>query len=234
MGRSKGGSVDIQRYSPLLFELQSHLIRIKTLADTSTKSSIRRSQMVGIERISKHALAVLDYALFAIESRQTALPLSAVSAVAAAEDVMQELWQLARSYDVKLELEATKRLGPVYANEAALRGALHGLTHSAITAQTTQAKRKIIISVQGTQPGQQRLGVLAPGLHFSSASVTRARELATKARVSAPNELYGGGLGLLVSDELTRALDSKLTDIRRHGQRGVGFYISTSNQLSLV
>lgn len=234
MQSERGGLVDLTGYSPLLFELQAHLIRIKAIADTSTKFTPRRAQLVDIERISKHALAVLDYALFAIDTQQTKIALSPVSAIAAAEDVAQDLYQLAKSYDVHIELDATKKLVPVFANEVALKGILHGLVYSAITAQTPNVKRSITVSVQGTQPGQQRLGVFAPGLQFTAKSVERARQLSGTARVAAPSELHSGGLGLLVSDELSKALDAALTTIRRHNQTGIGFYVSTSNQLQLM
>ena len=234
MGTLEGGNTDLSGYSPLLFELQAHLIRIKALADTSTKAVPKRAQFVEIEKISKHALSMLDYALFAIETKQTALALSPVSATAAAQDVLQELWQLAKSYDVMLELDVTKRLPPIYAHEAALKGVLHGLVYSAITAQTTEQHRTVTISVQGTQPGQQRLGVFAPGVMFTEKSIARAKSLSGRARLAAPSELYAGGLGLLVSDELSRALQTELTTIRRHKHSGVGFYVSTSNQLQLV
>lgn len=234
MGKLEGGNIDLSGYSPLLFELQAHLIRIKAIADTSTKFTPRRSQLTEIEKISKHALSMLDYALFAIETRQTALPLSPISATAAAQDVMQELLSLAKSYDVTLELDATKRLQPIYAHESALKGVLHGLAYSAITAQSTEQKRTVTLSVQGTQPGQQRIGVFAPGITFTGKSIERARAVSGTARVSAPTELYAGGLGLLVSDELSKALHTALTTVRRHKHSGVGFYVSTSNQLQLV
>lgn len=234
MGTLEGGNIDLSGYSPLLFELQAHLIRIKALADTNTKAVPKRAQFVEIEKISKHALSMLDYALFAIETKQTTLPLSPISATAAAQDVLQELWQLAKSYDVTLELDATKRLQPIYAHEAALKGVLHGLAYSAITAQTTEQHRTVTISVQGTQPGQQRLGVFAPGVSFTGKSIERAKAVSGRARLAAPSELYAGGLGLLVSDELSRALHTELTTIRRHKHSGVGFYVSTSNQLQLV
>ena len=234
MGKLEGGNIDLSGYSPLLFELQAHLIRIKVIADTSTKYTPRKTQLIEIEKISKNALSMLDYALFAIETRQTALPLSPISATAAAQDVMQELQNLAKSYDVTLELDATKRLQPIYAHESALKGVIHGLAYSAITAQSSEQKRRVTVSVQGTQPGQQRIGVFAPGITFTGKSIERARAVSGTARVSAPAELYAGGLGLLVSDELSKALHTSLTTVRRHKHSGVGFYVSTSNQLQLV
>jgi signal transduction histidine kinase len=234
LGTLEGGNIDLSGYSPLLFELQAHLIRIKALADTSTKITPKRAQLVEIEKVSKHALSMLDYALFAIETRQVALPLSPISATAAAQDVMQELASLAKSYDVTLELDVTKRLQPIYAHEAALKGVLHGLAYSAITAQSVEQRRTVTISVQGTQPGQQRLGVFAPGVTFTGKSIERAKAVSGSARLAAPSELYAGGLGLLVSDELSKALHTALTTIRRHKHTGVGFYVSTSNQLQLV
>lgn len=234
MGTLEGGNVDFSGYSPLLFELQAHLIRIKAISDTSTKFTPRRAQLAEIEKISKHALSMLDYALFALEIRQTSLQLSPISATAAAQDVIQELQSLAKSYDVTLELDATKRLQPIYAHEAALKGVLHGLAYSAITAQSAEQKRTVTLSVQGTQPGQQRIGIFAPGITFTGKSIERARAVSGSARVAAPTELYAGGLGLLVSDELTKALHAELTTVRRHKHSGVGFYVSTSNQLQLV
>jgi hypothetical protein len=78
------------------------------------------------------------------------------------------------------------------------------------------------------------MGVFAPGINFTGKSIERARTIGVNARVAAPSELYAGGLGLLVSDELSKALHTSLTTIRRHKHSGVGFYVSTSNQLQLV
>jgi hypothetical protein len=78
------------------------------------------------------------------------------------------------------------------------------------------------------------MGVFASGVQFTGKSIERARLISAKARVAAPTELYAGGLGLLVSDELSKALHTSLTTIRRHKHSGVGFYVSTSNQLQLV
>lgn len=221
----------LKQISPLLFDIQTRFLQVRALAEASKgdKSSLRE-----IELLSKHALSSLDYALFAVDALQTELPLTSVSAAAAAQDVAQELWQLSKTYNVELELDVTKRLEPVYANESALKGALFGLVSSLIVSGQPGERRRLVIAAQQTAPKTQRLGVYSPEEIIGSGTLKQVRSLAGKARSAAPAEFHNAALGLVISDQLTQALGSELQKFTHRRQKGIGFYVPMSAQLSLL
>ena len=139
MASTENAAVEgLKQISPLLYDLQTRFLQVRALAEVSKgdKTSLKEIQL-----LSKHALVTLDYALFAVDALQTELPLTSVSAAAAAQDVAQDLWQLSKTYGVELELDISRRLEPVYANEAALKGALFGLVSSLIVSQQPNDKK---------------------------------------------------------------------------------------------
>ena len=222
----------LKQISPILYDLQTRFLQVRALAEVSKgdKTSLREIQL-----LSKHALATLDYAMFAVDSLQAELPLTSVSAAAAAQDVAQDLWQLSKTYGVELELDVTRRLEPVYANEAALKGALFGLVSSMIVSvQPTGKKMRFVIAAQQTAPKTQRLGVYSPDGVIGIDAIKQIRTLAGNARSAAPAELHGSGLGLVVSDQLTQALGSELQRFTHRRQKGIGFYVPMSAQLSFL
>lgn len=222
----------LKQISPLLFDMQTRFLQIRAIAEAPKTS---RKHLRDIELLSKHALTTLDYALFAVDHLQTELPLTSVSAAAAAQDVAQDLWQLSKTYDVELELDITKRLEPVYANEAALKGALFGLVSGLIIGQSpTGKRRRFVIAAQQTAPKTQRLGVYSADELITSKALRQVRSLATRTRSAAPAGFNNSGLGLVVSDQLTQALGSELQRFTHRHQKGVGFYIPMSAQLSLL
>ncbi len=222
----------LQQISPLLFDLQNHFLQVRALAENSLDDP---SALKDIELISKHALIALDYALFAVDAMQNQLALTSVSAAAAASDVAEDLRQLAKAYGVDLKIDISSRLEPVYANEAALKGALFGLATSLITASNPAVKKpKIVIAAQGTTPQLQRLGVYSPNVFMDPSAIKQARKLAGQARFVAPKNLHHTGLGLVVSDQLTLAIGSRLKWFTHRGQKGIGFYIPMSGQLGLL
>jgi hypothetical protein len=221
----------IQKYSPLLLELQNSFLQIRALSD----NLVPQEQAKDIKLVTKHALAALDYTLFAVEAAQMELPLTSVSASAAAKDVAENLRMLARAYDVELGLDITKTLEPVYANELALKGALYGLASCLITSRHNMGKRvSVVIAAQETTPTMQRLGVYSPDLAIGPSAIKMARSLAGLARAASPQDLNHSGLGLLFSDQLATALGSSLERFVHRGCKGIGFYVPMSNQLNLI
>jgi len=221
-----------RRLLPLMLDLQSHFLQITALADNK---DITEHSLKEIKSLSKHALMTLDYALFAIDALQTEMPFTTLSAAAAAQDVVANLKQLANIYGVEIQLDITKKLDPVYTNQAAIKGALYGLATSLITShQPTGKKVKLIVAAQETAPNIQRLGIYSPDIQINPSSIKLARSLAGSARAIAPTETFNSGLGLLVSDQLTQALGCGLRRFSHRGQKGIGFYIPQSAQLSLI
>lgn len=220
------------RVTPLLFDLQTTFLQVKALAEVSKGD---QTSLKEIQTLSKYALATLDYALFAVNSLQTEMPFTSVSAAAAAQDVVQDLRSFSKSYGVELDLDFTKKLEPVYVNEAALKGVLFGLVSSLILSQKFQPNNaKFTIAAQQTSPKTQRIGVYSNGGAVKVAIINRARGLSSKARSLAPSDINGSGLGLVVSDQLATALGSELQQFTHRKLKGIGFYVPMSAQLSLL
>lgn len=233
MGYNKA---DIQpsltQISPLLLDIQTRFLQIKTLTESKKLS---KSEIKDIERLSNHALSSLDYALFAINNLQSELPLTTVSAAAAAQDVAQDLWHIAKAYDVDLQIDISKKLDPVFTNESALKGSLHGLASELIIARNPEVnKQRVVIAVQQTSPKTQRIGVFSNDIKMSLAGVRRANKFAENSRMAAPKDLSSSGVGLVVSGQLVNLLQSKLQAFAHKGQPGLGFYVPMSAQLSLL
>lgn len=224
--------VKLQQISPLLHDLQTRFLQIRAISEVSDgdKKSLHEIQL-----LSKHALCTLDYALFAIDSMQTEIPLTTVSASAAVHDVAHELWHLSKTYGIELELDVTKKLDPVYTNEAALKGALFGLATSLIIANnTSQNSLRLVIAAQQTAPQTQRIGVYSPDELVGAKALKQIRSLAGKARSAAPSGTHNSGLGLVVSDKLTQSLGTELQRFTHRGHKGIGFYVPMSAQLSFI
>lgn len=226
------GAHGLRQISPLFLDMQTHFLQVRALADSK---EISVQSLKEIKLLSKHALNTLDHALFAIDVMQTELPLTTLSAAAAAQDVASDLRKLATAYGVELDIDITKKLEPVYANEAAIKGALYGLASSLITThQPSKKKVCLVIAAQETAPNIQRLGVYSPDLQISPSTIRLARSLVGQARSMAPTETYNAGLGLVVSDQLVQSLGSKMRRFTHRGQKGLGFYVPISSQLSFV
>jgi hypothetical protein len=225
-------NIELQRMAPLLLDLQTYFLQVRTLTEPD---DVDNQALKEVRLLSRHALAMLDYALFVIDGLQTELALTTVSAAAAALGVAESLRQLAGSYNVDLDLDITNKLEPVFANEAAMKGALYGLASGLITGRSANGKRaRLVIAAQETAPATQRLGVYSPDIIINPAVVRRARTLAGQARSVAPAEIHNAGLGIVISDQLTLALGSHLRRFAHRGQKGLGFYVPRSAQLSIL
>lgn len=222
----------LRQLNPLLLDMQTYFLQVNALADNK---NISHKELKEIGLISKHALATLDYALFAVSCMQTELPLTTLSAAAAAQDVSSSLKKLAHIYGVDLKLDMTQKLDPVFSNQSAIKGALYGLASSIITSQQpTKKKIRLVIAAQETAPTTQRIGVYSPDIQINSSTLKQARKLADTARLLAPSETQLSGLGLLVADQLAQALGCQLRRFTHRGHKGLGFYVPMSSQLSLI
>lgn len=231
----KSANKNIGSISPLLYDLQTYFLQIQAL---SGFEDISQSELDQIATLSKHALSMIDFALVSVDLKQSELPLTNLSASAVAQDVAASLYKLARSYDVDLNIDITKKMEPVYTNEAAAKGILYGLAASLITKakESTSIKKRplIVIAAQETTPKTQRLGVYSPNINISPSIINSTNKIVFNARSIAPNDFHHSGLGLVISDNLSKSLGSKLKRFEHRGNKGVGFYVPMSSQLAFV
>ncbi len=212
----------------LLYELQQLLIQIKTCNESGDAASV---DTVGL--LSNHGLRLLHYALFAIESQQTSLPLTSVSAGAAMHEVIQELRPLATAYGATINFDASPNLDPVYAHKTSLKGSVFALLAGVITSSTNGAAPQITLAVQQTKPNEQRIGVYSDTTPITL-SLMKQRSHRRTARMANSDISHRSGLGFLVSQLLAERLDTSYASFAHRQSQGIGFYLPESAQLTLV
>lgn len=214
----------------MLYELQQLLIQIKSCSEVAGDNSIK-----DINQLSKYGLNLLHYTLFAIESQQSSMPLTSVSAAAALHDVYFELGPLAKAYGVKINFDASPSLEPVYANKTSIQGSVYALVAGLITGINTESSANITIAVQQTKPGQQRIGVYSNILALKPSLVNKSlNKLGGPKRMAMPDITHRSGLGFAVSKELAERLNARYHSFDHLKNKGVGFYLPESAQLSLL
>ncbi len=212
----------------LLYELQQLLIQIKTCNGSEDTES-----RLSVELLSQHGLQLLHYALFAIESQQTALSLTTVSAGAAMHEVVSELQPLAATYGATIQFDASPYLEPVYAHKTTLKGSIYALLAGVITSSTNAVAPHFTVAVQQTKPHEQRIGVYSDTTPLN-ASMVKKRQPGRTARMDYARTSHRSGLGFAVSQILTDKLETSFLSFEHKNVPGIGFYLPESAQLQLV
>lgn len=216
--------------SILLYELQQLLVQIKACSETTGVDNSKT-----VNQLSKYGLNLLHYALFAIENQQLAMPLTSISAGAALHDVVYELAPLAKAYGANIEFDASEELEPVHANKTLLKGSVYSLVAALITGVNSPKPVSITIAVQGTKPGEQRIGVYSNQLQIKSSLLnSKISKINSTARMKAPTASFRSGLGFAVSSELASRMNTKYSNFEHKNSGGVGFYLPQSTQLKLL
>lgn len=224
-------TTEMDFYSPLFVDFQEKFLQIKALAEN--KQSLPQNAEL-IEKISRQGLGILSYVLFAVHANQTELPLTSLSAAAAAQDVTSELSQLAKAYNITLKLDAGKKLEPVYANYSALKGSLYGLLSGLILSNQNTGKSTITVAVQQTAITTQRIGVYSNDLSINLSDIASAGQLSHKAKMLAPDTSSSSGIGFALAAQLVDRLDSNFKSFSHKRAKGVGFYVPMSRQLTFI
>ena len=213
-----------------MYEIQQLLIQIKSCSELNNQKSFHN-----ISYLSKYGLDLLHYALFAIEYQQASLPFTSISASSALYDVYADLFPLAKSYNVKLKFESSPNLELVYANKTSLQGSIYALVAGLITGINTDGPKNITIAVQQTKPKQQRVGVYSNNMPVGTHLVKKSLSMATSHnRMFSPKITHRSGLGFAVSKELAESLNAKYHSFEHVSNKGIGYYLPESAQLSLL
>ena len=109
------------------------------------------------------------------------------------------------------------------------------MASSLIAAQQDSSKRtRFVIAAQQTAPNIQRLGVYSMDSYIQKESIRKIVQLSEAARASAPKDMYNSAIGLLISNHLVDALGSELKNFTHKKQKGIGFYLPLSGQLTFL
>jgi hypothetical protein len=228
---SSGGQ-QVAKFPNMLLDVQARLIQILALTELPEKEVNDT-----IREVAKTSLKTIDYYLFAQDHAQLRLSLGPLSASSTVRDVADELKAISALYNVSVATDVTKKLEPMYANNQAVKGAIYGLASTVIANASSVAGKqnpRLIIAAQSTAPNIQRIGVFSPDFEIHSSLYKKTNSLTGSARSVAPEAIHDSGLGLIISQELIKLLGSEIKQFVHRGNKGVGFYIQTSKQLSFI
>jgi hypothetical protein len=149
--------------------------------------------------------------------------------------VFFELTPLAKAYGANLYFDASPSLEPVYANETTIKGTVYALVAGLITGLSSAGAKDITIAVQQTKPSQQRIGIYSNNVPIKPSLVNKPLSNVSKThRMLDPSASHRSGLGFAVSKELANRLNTKFHSFEHLDNKGIGFYLPESAQLSLL
>jgi hypothetical protein len=150
-------------------------------------------------------------------------------------DAGSELLPVARSYDVRIDLDIGGRFGPVMANRQALQAALVSLGYALIEALPSTDKPQLRLQLSAHRC---RYGIVA-GVYCDAADLTaqtlrQGRMLYGRARQPMTQLTPSSGAGIFVADAILHAMKTQLTTSRHHNLRGLATILQPNPQLQLV
>lgn len=195
--------------------------------------------MSAIQTQSDVALRLVDSYLLGLElaEEQTEFALEPVSVAATLTDVAQDLYALAKLYQVQLEVVVDGKYAPVMAHARGFRAALLSLGYELIAAHAAanvpEAHERLAFAAHRTPHG------VVAGLYgnFETLNATQWRkslELCGRARQAVPSLTAGSGAGLFVAETLFSAMDTRVRVGRFHKQIGLAATLQPSRQLQFV
>lgn len=215
-----------QQQNSILFDFQEKFIQIKTLAEAGNNNEL-------IGQISKEALSMLNYILFANHHAQTQMELTSVSAAGAAKSALYDIHQITKTLPVDICFESSQTLDLVYSNATAIRGIVFGLATGCLNMLEPSKRAKLVVSVQQTNVDNQRIGIFSKDIDLRASDI-RKSDMAKENLMVAPGLSANSGVGFYVSNELSKMINSKIQQFNHRNLPGVGFYVPLSNQLQLV
>jgi hypothetical protein len=150
-------------------------------------------------------------------------------------DAGSELLPVARSYDVRIDLDIGGRFGPVMANRQALQAALVSLGYALIEALPSTDKPQLRLQLSAHRC---RYGIVA-GVYCDAEDLTaqtlrQGRMLYGRARQPMTQLTPSSGAGIFVADAILHAMKTQLTTSRHHNLRGLAAVLQPNPQLQLV
>jgi len=211
-----------------------HIARSSELAlltDTSIPDTLQ-----GIQLSATTALQMLDTCLLGIQlaTTQQSLAIEPVSVPAVLYDTAHELTNLARRYNVELELQVNGGIGLVMAHPRGLQAALYSLGVTIIEAVPTDAPhRQVVLEAHRSSEGVVA-GLLSGTLSVSSGELKKACQLYGHARQPLQTLSPPGAAGIFVAHNILQSMAARLRTFRHHNRSGLAAVLPLSRQLQLI
>lgn len=216
-------------------ELKLPLLQIARQAEQGQITG--KTNLSQIRTSAQSALQLLDNYALGVRLAQTPqqLDIEAISVSSVLYDTSQELDALAKSYDIKLEINVAGRYGTVMANRKGLQAAFTSLGAALIEALPALEAPQLKLQLA---THRSRYGIVA-GLYtdtkqLSNEALQKGRELQGQSRQPLLNLTYTSGAGIFVADAILNAMQLSLRASRHQGLYGLGTVMKSNNQLQLV
>lgn len=239
-GISAASAVDTydRLFMALAEELKSPLMRIARQSELLELGSECAAGLSSVRMNAEMTLRLLDSYLLSLRLAREPDALFAVQPVsvgAVLHEARGRLADIAREYDVELELDIGGRYEPVMANDQALTTALVSLGYSLIEALPAMGTQQLRLRLAAHRT---KYGIVA-GMYCDAESLTpaslrRAHHLHGYTRQPFVDALPGSGAGVFVAEAILKAMSSHLRVGRHHRLPGFAVTLSPSQQLQLV
>jgi len=239
MGREDSGGTPVLSQQLLLSvaeQLKLPLLQIARKAEHARLSGADNSDE--IQATADMALRLIDnYALAVrLATEQYQLSLESVSVSSVLYDAGQQLHDLAKAYDVDLQLNISGRFSPVQAHRQGLQAALVSLGAAlieALPAQSAQPQLKLQLAAHRSRYGIVA-GVYSDTKQLSNEALHHGRELLRTSRQPLLQLSHSSGSGVFVADAILHAMNLRLQTSRHHRLYGLGAVLQPNYQTQLV
>ncbi len=217
-------------------DIKLPLMRIMTHIQLATIQS-KSADTDYIETTAAGVLKLLDSYILSTQvyAGQQQLQLQPLSVAAVMHDTAQYLSKIAALHDCKLRVDTPAKLSLAMANPVALQGALIGLGYSFLNAIQKESKYPgtIIFSAKRTPEGVEA-GIFSDNVELSVQELRWARKLTGVARQPFMKLKPGSSAGIVIADQLFRAMESEMQAVRRRNRTGIVANLLPSRQLALL
>jgi K+-sensing histidine kinase KdpD len=218
-------------------ELKTPLLHIVRSSELSLLSKDPLDKTLSdICQTAATALRLLDSYLLGLElaDSQYHLELEPVSVSSALYDVMDELSEVAKRYQTKLELNLNSNIGLVMANASGLRAALLSMGVAFIEAQTSKTQSQTIHLTAHKRANQTFAGIYSEGSVISARELNSAYKLYGLMRQPLTQLSANSAAGIFVAKNIIQAMAGELSSVRYNKWQGLAASLQPSKQLSFI
>lgn len=221
--------VDLWR--SLAAELKLPLTQIARTAEL-VQSGQSPEGLRSIEAAASSGLRLIDSFLL-LSDQQRQLPLTPVSVSALLYSVAEEMSDLSRLYDAKIDIRLGSSTPQIMAHGAGLEAALTALVYTFLTGGLRSRKQTVTL-IAKRSGGSVVTGVVCSSANITAEDLQLARRLFGRAAGPANHITQNSGVGLYMADNLLTAMEAPLKVIRNGRQTGLAATLLPSQQLVLL
>lgn len=212
-------------------QLKLPLLQIAYLAESSQDAESSTSSE--IKGISYRALSLIDGYLQARTQAQTALDLTTIDSGSVFYDVVSDLKPFAssRGFDISIN-KNSKQLITAHVKSLHTMLLLSGLYMIESTDREQSGSRNLVLGAHRVRGGVV-VGVFSGGVTIGQQMINILKKLQGRAHQILPMANSDGGVSLVIADELSRQMNTRLRTYKHNSLQGIGAILPISHQLDM-